>query len=256
MKLPAGVIFTDFIAALGRVSVITAAKAKAPIPSLKVPPEGINPKAHDKYWEAFVTKYESVWGRYKKEPERQWACCVAIWVNYCLKRKVQPFDANASTVTQETKERIEDRTENARVSQLNAIDSLLSRGSRKGIVSKFLKETFASIDEPKPGSLVVTSKRIMVLEKGIEFDSKEFRAFMEKSNYQRKAGRYIRPVKTNTDVIVQFDTELNRPVLLLRNTLTAAYAEMLLGIPASKGNRDKVKTGLIKYWKSLIRDLT
>lgn len=256
MKLPAGVSFMDFIAALGRNSIITAAKAKAPVPSLKVPPEGINPKARDKYWKEFVTKYESVWGRYKKEPERQWACCVAIWVNYCLKRKVQPFDANAATVTQETKDRIEDRTENARVAQLNAIDSLRSKGARKGIVSKFLKETFASIEEPKPGSLVVTSKRVMVLEKGIEYDSKEFRAFMDKSNFQRKAGRYVRPVKTNTDVVIQFDLDLKRPVLLLRNTLTSAYAEMLLGIPSSKGNRDKVKAGLAKYWKSLIRDLT
>ena len=256
MKLPAGLTLAHFVEALGRGSVITAAKAKAVLPDLKTPPDGINPKALDKYWKEFVTKYSSVWGKYKKEPERQWACCVAIWVNYCLKRKIQPFDANATTVTQETKDKIEDRTENARVAQLNAIDSLLSKGARKGIVSKFLKETFGSIEEPKPGSYTITSKRVMVLEKGIEFDSKSFRDFMVKSNFQRKAGKYVRPVKTNTDVMVMFDPDLERPVVVMRNNVTLAYAEMLLGLPSAKSNREKVKAGLVKFWKSLIRDLT
>lgn len=265
MLLPKGASFEAFIAAMTTITAamltaadatLTAATDVIPSPSLKYPPNNINPKAQEKYWKEFVTKYKKTWEKYEGEIDRQWACCVAIWINYCVKRKMQPFDANAAQVTKETKDKLEDRAENARVAQLNAIDSLKTKGVRKGVISKFLKETFSAIEEKKPGEYTITSKRVMVLEKGIDWTSQEFKLFMDKSNFQRKAGRYIRPVKTNTDVIVQLDDETNKPVLIFKNMLTKPYVEMLLGLPSSKDNKAKLLTELTKYWKSMIRDLT
>lgn len=254
MFLPEGTTLTEFIVALGAVH-LTAAKKDIILPSLKSPPNGANPKAVDKYWKEYVTKYDSIWKKYKGDAERQWACCVAIWVNYCLKRKIQPFDANASTVTQETQDKLVDRTASARSTQLNAVHSLISKGTKKGAISKVLKETFVSIEEPKPGEFVITTKRIVVLDKGLDFNSTPFRNFMDKCSFQRKAGKYIRPTKTNTDVILQMDEEVERPVLILRNKITQAYAEMLLGIKEKSTSREAVKKALTKYWKSLIRDV-
>ena len=250
MLLPVGYSFADFCTAL------LAAPDGTPAPSVKYPPNGINPKAQDKYWKEFVGKYKKVWGKYASDVERQWACCVAIWINYCVKRKVQPFDPNAAQVSKEAREKLEDRAENARVAQLNLLDALVSSGVRKGVVAKSLKETLHSVEERKPGEYTVLTQRVLVLEKGIEYNSQEFKLFMDKRNFQRKAGRYMRSVKTNTDVIVQMDDASRKPVVMFRNVLTKAYVEMLLGLSDSKSNKEAAKLGLTKFWKDMIRELT
>lgn len=257
MYLPKNIPFREFFAALvaAASTVVEAAtkKVKEPAPSIKNTPNNINPKAQEKYWKEFVQKYESVWSKYKKEVDRQWACCVAIWVNYCVKRKIQPFSTNANQVGQETKEKLEDRVEGARRAQIRALDVLQNKGVRRGIISKFLKETFRSIEEKKPGEFIITTQRAIRLDKTVEWDSREFRLFMNKSNFQRKMLKYVRTVKTNADLVVMMDEEIGRPVVIFRNILTKAYAEMLLNIPSSRDNKDTIKKGLTKYWKALIR---
>lgn len=258
MFLPKGASLNDFFRALASsaIQVVSAAakKAKAPPPSLKNPPNNVNPKAKEKYWKEFVKKYESVWKKYNKDVDKQWSCCVAIWVNYVIKRKMQPFDSNSNQVGQETREKLDTRVRSARNTQLKALEVLLSRGSRMGVVSKFLKETFRSIEEKKPGEFSILTQRVMKLEKGIEWDSKEFKAFMSKSNFQRKYGKYVRDVKTNASLVIMLDEETERPLVLLRNVLTKSYAEMLLNIPNERGNKEALKKGLVKFWKSMLRE--
>lgn len=259
MILPKGTSLSDFcirLAAFTKYLVEAASKKeKVPAPSLKTPPNNINPKAYEKYWKEFVKKYEAVWSKYKKDIDKQWACCVAIWVNYAVKRKIQPFDTTATQVSQDAKDKLEARVRGARESQLKVLDTLLSRGSRMGVIVKFLKETFLGVEEKKPGVFTIKTQRLVKFEKGIEWDSKDFKSFMAKSNFQRKYGRYVREVKTNTFLSFALDIESERPVVLCINILTKPHIEMILGMSSEKGNKDLLKKGISKYWKSMMREL-
>lgn len=254
MFLPLGYPINKFyeILANSANTISLTAADKVVLPGLKTPPNGINPAAQKKYWAEFVTKYSSTWQRYKNEPDRAWACCVAIWTNYCLKRKTQPFDASATQVNEDNRETLIRRTVSARKSQLKLAESLLTRGIQKGLISRFLKETFVSASENKPGVYTMLSRRIIKLEKGVDFDSQEFRDFMTKKSFKRRLGIYTRNTKTNTDVIVCIDQDLQQPVIVFKNVLTKAYAEIMLEIPPAKGNNEEVKNDLIKAWKYLI----
>lgn len=234
--------------------VVTAAK-NILLPNAKTPPQGINPDAEKKYWKEFCEKYQDVWMRYKKEPERVWACCVAIWTNYCLKRRTQPFNATAATSSEETQDTLINRAVSAREAQVKLANSLLSKGVRKGVFSKFMKETFVSVKENKPGSFVMLSRMFVKLEKGVEYGDAAFKELMTACSFVRKRGAYIRNVRANTDVIVHLDPDTEKPAVVFKNTFAKAYGELMLQVTPDKDNTEKVKAELVKVWKHIIKEI-
>lgn len=256
MYLSAGYPLQSFYKTMHEVaSVLVAAVKGVILPDLKAPPQGINPDAQKKYWKEFVNKYKDVWMRYRNEPERAWACCVAIWTNYCLKRRTQPFNAATATSSEETQETLLNRTLSAREAQVKLANSLLTRGVRKGVFAKFLKETFVSVKENKPGSFIFLSRMFVKLEKGVEYGDKAFKDLMTQCNFIRKKGAYIRNVRANTDVIVHLDPETEKPAVVFKNTFAKAYIDLMLQIPSDKENTEKVKSEMVKIWKKVIKQI-
>lgn len=242
---------------------ISAAKAKqvakavsTVLPSLKAPPKGINQEAQKRYWKEFVNKYKEVWDRYSEEPERAWACCVAIWTNYCLKRKVQPFNPSATQVNEDTREKLVERVISARKAQLALANSLLTRGVKKGLFSKFLKETFVSVNENKPGEYTILTRKYIKLEKGVEFNSAAFKDFLTKNSFRKRLSTYSRNVRANADVIIHLEPDTQKPAIYFKNVLTRSYAEIMLDVEHDKNNSDKIIPELIKAWKYVVRNVT
>lgn len=256
MFLPLGFSLEKFFSILQAKASVIIQAAKVVLPGLKTPPKGINPDAEKKYWKEYVNKYSHVWEKYKNEPERAWACCVAIWTNYCLKRRIQPFNPAATMANEETRDTLINRILSAREAQIKLADTLLTRGVRKGIFSKYLKETLESVSENRPGVYTILTKRGIKLEKGVEFGDDAFKNLMALSSFQRKAGVYVRNVRANTDVIIRINPDTEKPELVFKNVITKAMAEIVLEMEPEKGNNDKVKSRLTLNWKYMMKQIT
>ena len=248
LTLPNGVGIRDLLSIL--TTPLLSAAQRPVLPSLKHPPKGINPEALNTLWPAFVEKYEDTWER-SPTVEKKWACCVAIWINYCLKRKVQPFSVSpdTETVNADTQEKLDTRIKSARADQLNAVDSLADACALAGIFKKKYKEVFYSVEQGQ-GEFTILTKIKMTL--NVPFISKEFKGILRKKNFRKVDGGYRKLVKTNTSVFVWDSDKPNDAEIFLVNRVTQPYAENILN---QRGESvESLKLGLTRYWKRIIKE--
>lgn len=237
-----------------------AKRIKYPSPSL--PFNGINESAKNKYWAEFCKKYGKVWRKYDDE-ETVWACAVAIWRNYCLKRKVSPFSASDPALAADTREELNKRAEGARTSQIEFSKKLIGYGVKNGLWKRALVEVIDGAERIKPGIFKSFSVRKLMLEK--EVGDKEIAGFLVGKGFTFKksdTGNYplftqqtfVKNLKAGADVVVvKVDDNW---FLGFLNTYTAPHLKYLLNLPESKMKDDKaVSVGLLKFVKSLKKKL-
>jgi hypothetical protein len=253
MFLPEGTTADDFIVALASVkkyitrtewvAVKKAAKDALAYPTPKNPIKGINPLAYEKHWKEFCTKYSKVWRKY--EGEDAWACCVAIWRNYCLKRKIMPFDTTAQSLNKDTRKTLADRIKGARQAQLDRIETLLTKGIEKEVIKGALKESFVGIGNPKPGVFTATTRKKLKLVKGITFASSSFSQWLLKAGFTKARGKYTKNLRAGADIIVYMDE--GDPFIYLLTTITRPHLQYLLDTQESDAT--KLTSQFAKYWK-------
>jgi len=208
--------------------VLGAAKAIS-LPSPKTPPKNISSSAL-KIWPEFLKKYGKNIKSVGSDPIDQWKVAVAIFRNYCLKRSIPPFDAQASYLNQETQDYMRNRLYINRNKLFEKGTSTLSFLVKKGLVKKVIKETVSDINYNKNKSVYsISTKSVLVLPKQLNNKSKEVIQVLKNKGFDKKKDELIYSVGTHTITIVP-DDKSDR--LVLTNTLnfTPQHIKYILGI--------------------------
>lgn len=216
-------------------------------------PPNINPKALE-LWPEFIRKYGKVCKDAGTTLDKQWACALAIWRNYTIKRRVAPFDAKASYLNQDTQDYMLKRTEASRRDLSKMAIQVVKKLTKQGLVKRATKERVVGVDYS------VLKKRYNLtsgipLKLTTEYKSADFRSAIKTLGFTYRSGLFVRATDKGHDLFVIQGEGDDSAVLLMTQYFNEQQVKFILGIQdEALKNRDAIVRKLAVFLKTVVKD--
>lgn len=221
-------------------------------PSLKNYPPNINVGSLD-LWPEFFKKY----GKTCKAAgtlDKQWACCIAIWRNYTMKRRKSPFDSKASYLNQDTQDYMLKRMSSSR-KEMNMLANRTLRVLKKnGFITKVLRERIVGVEYStlKKRFNLTTGMTVRLT---VPFKSSDFKAALKAAGYAAKLGTMVRSSDKGQDIVFAAGEKENSTTMMLTQYFNEQQVKFMIGASDEDlKNRDKIIRKLAVFLKNIVKE--
>lgn len=212
-------------------------------PSLSNYPTNISKVGLKDYWKGFCEKYSSKWKTFISIDE-SWACAIAIWRNYALKRDVPPFDASPSVYNEDLRNELMVRFRKARKESVSSLQAIFAVCKKAGLFTTLMKErllditflngyhtirTWCKVKLNKELAQLPTEK--VILDNTLAYNLMHH-GFKRETQGFRKPDKYTKDVRASTKLI--FTDNDDSVGFMIQVKLTAQHYSNLIGFTTAQ----------------------